>query len=137
VDKTLIFSILGLLISAGGLWMALDARRYSRRQTDTAKFEELGREVALLKMQVGVFWKGVSFSASQALHSPHTPELDELIERFQQGTITDTELRKFKSMLAKIKESDEDKIRQKFASDVLTLIHIRYEITPEMVAQFG
>jgi|ERR1051325_5805599 hypothetical protein len=93
---------------------------------------DLQERVVRIETKIDVFWKGVGFSASQVLHSPHTPELDRLIEKFQCDQIDDVELREFKMRLREIVESDEDKLKQKAARDVLTLIKVRYEIAPEI-----
>lgn len=96
---------------------------------------EIRAELLVLKKQVEVFWKGVSFSSAQALHSPHTQELDELLEKFQRDEIqSEKDLEKLKSMLREVVESDPSPIRKKYALDILTLIHVRFEIGGDLVA---
>jgi hypothetical protein len=120
---------LSLLVSAVGVIVSAVALQYARNKDHRDKVEEVMRRLAVLELQMQVFWKSVSFSAAQALHSPHTPELDRLIERFQQELLDDRELRKFKTMLSEIAASpDETAFRKKCANEVLTLIHIRYEV---------
>ena len=95
---------------------------------------EMHAELQVLKKQVEVFWKGVSFSSAQALHSPHTKELDELLEKFQRDEIqSEKDLEKLKSMLKEVVESDPSPMRRKYALDILTLIHVRFEIGGDLV----
>ena len=95
---------------------------------------EIRAELQVLKKQVEVFWKGVSFSSAQALHSPHTKELDELLEKFQRDEIqSELELAKLKSMLQEVAQTDASPMRKKYALDILTLIHVRFEIGGDLV----
>lgn len=94
----------------------------------------MNAQLQVLQKQVEVFWKGVSFSSAQALHSPHTKELDELLEKFQRDEIqSERDLAKLKSMLQDVVEKDESPLRRKFALDILTLIHVRFEIGGDLV----
>lgn len=95
---------------------------------------EMHAELQVLKKQIEVFWKGVSFSSAQALHSPHTKELDELLEKFQRDEIqSEKDLEKLKSMLQDVVNDDPSSLRKKFALDILTLIHVRFEIGGDLV----
>lgn len=94
----------------------------------------MNAQLQVLQKQVEVFWKGVSFSSAQALHSPHTKELDELLEKFQRDEIqSEMDLSKLKSMLQDVANSDPSPIRKKYALDILTLIHVRFEIGGDLV----
>lgn len=97
-------------------------------------FGSLNAELQVLKKQMEVFWRGVSFSAAQALHSPHTPELDTLLEKFQHDALQDEkELHRLKEMLREIANGDPDPFRRKLAQDTLTLIHVRFDIGGELM----
>lgn len=120
---------------------------WGKKIADAVKpFESLPHEVAeisadlqVLKKQVEVFWKGVSFTTAQALHSPHTKELDVLLEKFQRDEIqSEKDLSKLKMMLQHdvIDNPDESQIRKKYALDILTLIHVRFEIGGDLVESF-
>lgn len=99
-----------------------------------ASVAEISAELQVLKKQVEVFWKGVSFSSAQALHSPHTKELDALLEKFQRDEIqNEKDLQRLKDLLKGIAKEDPDSIRQKFALDILTLIHVRFEIGGDLI----
>src|ERR1044072_5323896 len=90
---------------------------------------EIRAELQVLKKQVEVFWKGVSFSSAQALHSPHTKELDELLEKFQRDEIqSEKDLEKLKLMLRDVVENEPSPMSKKFARYRLTLIDVRFEI---------
>jgi len=118
---------------------------WSKKIAEAVKpFESLPRDVAeisadlqVLKKQVEVFWKGVSFNTAQALHSPHTKELDVLLEKFQRDEIqSEKDLSKLKAMLQEVADSDDDPQRRKYALDILTLIHVRFEIGGDLVESF-
>lgn len=91
-------------------------------------------ELKVLQKQVEVFWKGVSFSSAQALHSPHTRELDVLLEQFQRDELkNERDLQKLKTMLIDITQTDDSPLRRKLALDILTLIHVRFEIGGDLI----
>lgn len=48
----------------------------------------LAERITVLETKVDVFWKKVAYDAASILHSPHTPELDRLLEAFQAGTLS-------------------------------------------------
>jgi hypothetical protein len=138
-DKLLLL-VPGLLVSLVSLYLAIDARRYSRGRDKAGdlqkRIDECVRDglanitsrIIAIETKIEIFWKGVSYSAAQALHSPHTPALDELIEKFQRDQIDDAELSEFKKKLSEIENDEgETPFRRKAASEVLTLIRIRYE----------
>lgn len=115
---------------------------WSKRINDSVKpFEglpeavsEMHAELQVLKKQVEVFWRGVSYSSAAALHSPHTKELDELLEKFQRDEIqSERDLAKLKTMLQDVAENDTNPSRRKYALDILTLIHVRFEIGGDLV----
>lgn len=132
----LIIPIISAFFSLVGLALAVAAFRHTRSREATKdlkeKFDQVDdalRRVLVLETKIDVFWKQVAFSSAQALHSPHAPELDYLIERFQQERLNDAELREFKHRLNDIVDDpQESAFRQKSAREVLALIHVRYEI---------
>lgn len=94
----------------------------------------IAAELKVLQKQVEVFWKGVSFSSAQALHSPHTKELDALLEKFQRDEIqNERDLQMLKSMLTEVSKTDSSPLRRKLALDILTLIHVRFEIGGDLI----
>lgn len=98
------------------------------------KLENVASRLLVLETKSEIFFKGVSFSSAQALHSPHTKELDELLEKFQRDEIqSEKDLEKLKLMLRDVVESDPSPMRKKYALDILTLIHVRFEIGGDLV----
>lgn len=132
-------SLLLSIVSTAYLWRRNSKSDWAKGLADAIKpYEKLPEAVAsitadlhVLQKQVEVFWKGVSFSSAQALHSPHTPELDELLERFQHDEIrNEKEIERLRSLLQNqvINNDEETKERKKIARDILTLIRVRFEI---------
>lgn len=67
-------------------YAALQQRWISR---DNARRDS---EIALLKKQADLFWAMVEQHMTTVLHSPHTPDMDSLLEKWQAGEIlTDAE----------------------------------------------
>ncbi len=98
------------------------------------KLDSVSNRLLVLETKSDIFFKGVSFSSAQALHSPHTKELDELLEKFQRDEIqSEKDLEKLKSMLQDVVNDDPSQLRKKFALDILTLIYIRFEIGGDLV----
>lgn len=98
------------------------------------KLDDTARKLLVLETKSDIFFKGVSFSSAQALHSPHTKELDALLEKFQRDELKDErQLRRLKTMLTEIAHADEVPLRRKLALDILTLIRVRYEIGGDLM----
>lgn len=151
MDKDTIAIVVGVLGGALGLISFLVARKREagadwQKKIDAAvkpfldipdTLAEMYAELQVLKKQVDVFWKGVSFSSAQALHSPHTKELDRLLEKFQRDEIqSEKELHTLKDMLSDVARDDVNPMRRKLALDILSLIHIRFEIGGDVVEAF-
>lgn len=116
-------------------WDGKIATAVHNTQTAMSKINEVERRMERMQTQIEVFWKGVSYSSSQALHSPHTPELDALIEKYQRDEITSEELIEFKNMLRAIVTDPKESVgRKKSARETLLTIHIRYEMTENVSA---
>lgn len=75
--------------------------------------------------------------AAGILHSPHTPELDALIDKFRRDHITDTEMQEFIDMLLKIEgDMAEPKGDRLLASLVLIAIE-RMDLTRASLKRFN
>lgn len=133
-------------LSAGALILAVVNALYSRRRDAQADLEKRLKEVTddlketskrliILETQSAIFFKGLSVSTAQALHSPHTPELDKLLEAFQNDTLKDeNDVRRLKQLLKELLNNEkESAFRKKLANDVLTLVKVRYEIGGELL----
>lgn len=134
--EQVIFSAISVLFGLVGVSLSIAAFRHARNKEHSdelkqrfGQVDDALRRLSVLELQMTVFWKSVSFSSSQALHSPHTPKLDRLIELFQQEKINAVQLIEFKALLQDIaNDPEETPFRKKAALEVLGLVHIRYEI---------
>ena len=142
-----VISFSALVLSLGTFWVMMLSRKQTQwkeaRAEWQAKYQSLmqqhevttnwlthiDKDVGVLKTQVEIFWKGVAYSSSQVLHSPHTPELDALIEKYQQDRISPEELIDFKVKLrAILADATETKVAQKAARETLLTIYLQYDL---------
>lgn len=87
---------------------------------------DLEQRGAVMASQIAVFWKGVGYNAAAALHSPHTPEFDVLIEKFQRDALTLPELREFQDKLyTLLTNPQESRFRKKAAGEVLFVLQMQ------------
>lgn len=95
---------------------------------------DINTRLKVVEFQMTILVKGFSFSAASALHSPHTEELDILLEKFQNQEINDIEIKELIRQLKKtvINNPKESAYRKKLAMDILTLITITYEVNPNL-----
>lgn len=122
-------AILSLVLSGISVMVTLANFFRSPVKEQRDKVEDALRRLTVLETKIDVFWKSVSFSSAQALHSPHTPQFDRLIELFQQERLDDQQLVEFKRMLREVVDDpNETSFRKKSALEVLALIHIRFEV---------
>lgn len=99
------------------------------------KLEKVSSRLLVLETKSDIFFKRLGVSTAEALHSPHTKELDELLEKFQRDEIqSEKDLEKLKTMLREVAETDTSPMRRKYALDILTLIHVRFEIGGDLVS---
>ncbi len=132
------------LFSGAFLLLAILTFAYARKRDNKEEFTKLSDkvEIALNRLTVietkaEIYFKGMSVSAAQALHSPHTKELDVLLEKFQRDEIqSEKDIQNLKTMLQDVVETDPNPLRVKYATDILTLIHVRFEIGGDLVESF-
>lgn len=99
------------------------------------KLEKVSSRLLVLETKSDIFFKRLGVSTAEALHSPHTKELDELLEKFQRDEIqSEKDLEKLKMMLREVADTDASPMRRKYALDILTLIHVRFEIGGDLVS---
>lgn len=90
-----------------------------------SKSGKLTSDVDVLKSQVAVFWRGVAFNGAMALHSPHTPDFDRLIELFVHDRLDPAEHERFKEMLHETARNiNESNFRRFVAQDVLLAMYV-------------
>jgi hypothetical protein len=132
------------VISGGALLLAIINTAYARHKDVQGEFKHLAEKVeglltrlTVVETKAEIFFRGMSVSSAQALHSPHTKELDSLLEKFQRDEIqNEKDLIRLKAMLQEVVNDDPNSMRQKFALDILTLIHVRFEIGGDLVENF-
>jgi hypothetical protein len=106
------------------------------QRTDDAELKKaldvLSARVVAVETKIEVFWKGVSYSAAEALHSPDDHlGIDKLIDKFRHGRLRDEhEIATFKQAMQNIVDADPDPFRRKAAREVLLGIQLQFEITP-------
>jgi hypothetical protein len=110
-------------------WREADSEISKLLSEMSDEFTEMHAEIEVMKKQLEVFWRGVAYNSASLLHSPHTPELDVLIEKFTTGVISPEELLKFREHLLFIASSTlEGNVRNYLARQVLLVLSIAPEI---------
>lgn len=106
------------------------------QEAEVSRLSVVSQNVLVLQKQVEIFWKGVAYSSSQSLHSPHTPELDRLIEKFQREDMSDYDVEQFRHMLHVIlKSPDEPRGAKKAARETLLALYLEYELSHYVISQ--
>lgn len=92
------------------------------------------QDIALLKKQTDLFWNMVEQHMTTVLHSPHTPELDALLEKYQAGLpLTQEEKCQLSANLtALINDSDEPQGNRAGAVLLLAALKVDMEIRPHV-----
>ena len=89
------------------------------------------RRLTTLETKIEVFWSSMGKAAANILHSPHRPELDGLLERYQDGQLGREDLTRLVIWLTEIEgdKSGEYNHGERFAAATLrtTIIH-RYDL---------
>jgi len=95
----------------------------------------LGNRVTSIETKIDVFWKGVSFDAAKILHSPNPlhRRMDELVERYIDGSLNATELSELVLLLETKRDSpDVPKGDRMTAAVMLRAIEQRYPLNLRM-----
>src|SRR5580700_3701477 len=105
MDKDIIMWVIGGLVA-----FAWGAIKYLNDQLrDTRKsISRLQEQVATLETKMAPFWELMGSKLSKILHSPHTPALDRLLEKFDAKNITEPELCELVTMLRQIQDDREN-----------------------------
>jgi hypothetical protein len=72
---------------------------------------KLTERISQVELKAELFWKIVEQEIPKILHSPHTPEIDELLEKMMINKLTITDVYKLKCMLKEELETPQDKTR--------------------------
>lgn len=76
-----------------------------------AVINKLSERIKDLEVKIGLFWKIVEQEIPKILHSPHTPEIDVLLEKVMGGNITSDEAYELKCKLKGELDTETDKTR--------------------------
>lgn len=91
------------------------------------------QDIALLKKQGDLFWKMVEQHMTTVLHSPHTPDLDVLLEKYQEGiSLTKEDVTELSRLLLKlINDPGEGQGNRTAAVFLLAALDVRYKVKTE------
>jgi hypothetical protein len=120
--------VLTYISLAGAAYSAFTSHFVSRREA------QRDQDIALLKKQADLFWRMVEQHMTTVLHSPHTPDLDKLLERLQEGDkLTEEEADELsKRLLEIINNPDEQQGNRSGAIFLLAAIERRRNVNPNM-----
>lgn len=84
------------------------------------------RRFTALETKMEVFWKCIEHNAPAMLHSPHTPVIDRLLEKYQAGTIVTKERQTLKDLLEQgLKDGTYNGDRKALACILIATIEVR------------
>lgn len=123
-------ALVSVIIALGALGMTILAKRASEAQAwasrldgMTATIGMMQLDIGIMKTQIAVFWRDVAYTTAIALHSPHAPTLDVLLEAFQEEGLSSGGREQLVTMLkAIVNDASEVAWRQKMAKDLLALM---------------
>lgn len=116
-----VVAIVGVAVSILALAYTVVAARRANTTQLADRLARLAERLAKLETQVDVFWRGVTYDAARALHSPH-PEFarrDHLLERFMAGTLTGPEMRELVAALSRVREDHDATAGERLAAGVV------------------
>ncbi len=98
VTSTNLIAFVGMILVAGStIW------RVSNLLSDMEKriflvVSALDKRVQAVETKMELFWGAMGAQAAAMLHSPHSPELDDLLEKVMNHTITPVEARELREL---------------------------------------
>lgn len=121
MDLSPLIPYAGFLVSTGALLRSHFVSR-DAAQTDA--------RLDVLEKQMGLFWKLVEQHMTTVLHSPHTPDLDKLLEKYQSGeALTEEEADDLAHRLVTlINDSSEVQGNRAGAVFLLAALNVRYKL---------
>lgn len=112
----------GLLII---LWKIVDARHTDHDN----KIDCLIKSNATIEAKIELWWKSLGAKAAKILHSPHTPELDSLLEKVQTEQLSTSELSRLTMLLEEMEnDKTEPLARRELAAHLLVTLCAKYSL---------
>lgn len=101
-----------------------------RGQLTTRESANRDQRIALLEKQTELFWGMVEKHMTTVLHSPHTPDLDRLLEKYQRGDVLiEEEARELADrLLDLINNTSEQQGNRTGAVFLLAALDLRYQL---------
>lgn len=121
MDITQLLPILALGLSG---YSTIQAHYVSRGEADRDK------RLGVLEKQMDLFWSIVEKHMTTVLHSPHTPDLDRLLEKYQSGdTLSEEEVNDLSHrLLTVINDQAEPRGTRAVAVFLLAAMSLRYDL---------
>lgn len=85
----------------------------------TDRLNSMSDRVGVLETKIEVFWKNVAYDAAKILHSPHTPELDRLLEKYQAQILLPDETAALADMLREVIAAKDVPTENKIAAIII------------------
>jgi hypothetical protein len=129
MDKDVLLWIFGCGVGIIGTLLGIIWKSLSNQVCELQKKEDsISNRITALETKIEIFWRALSEKAASVLHSPHTPKLDMLLERYNNSLLTNEELKELITMLNEIERSEEDKATKLAAVILLLTIKMRYHL---------
>ena len=124
--------LLGMIVA---VWLAFDARRHAKNQTQADSISDLKIGLAVLEARFEDFLQVPIRRASRKLTNHDTPTLDVLLRKFEEDRLKDeSEVYHLKVLLQEIVDRDPDQDRREQAEDLLLLIRNKFEMGKDLLA---
>jgi hypothetical protein len=94
----IVISALSLLLSYFNQKAAQGRWEREQAQAQDKRYNEICSDIAVLKKQVELFWSSIEGNIGTLLKSPHTPDKDLLVYKFQHQELTLEEAELLRSM---------------------------------------
>lgn len=103
IPLAIVIAIVSIVITTGinyfGFILSIRKEIHDTRVELKDDISKAGNRVTALETKIDPFWRVIQDKLPAFLHSPHTPELDKLLERYQAGQADKLELMKLKELL--------------------------------------
>lgn len=107
------------------LWKVVDARHKDHGD----KIDTLIKSNATIEAKIELWWKSLGSKAAKILHSPHTPELDGLLEKVQAEQLSASELSRLTLLLEEMENDKTEELpRRELAAHLLVTLCAKYSL---------